>query len=448
MKDRIIIQGATVVTLDADDRIFTGDVIIEGRRISGFGPPYSARTSPDTDDVIDGAGCILLPGFIQTHVHLCQTLFRGAADDLALIDWLRDRVWPMEAAHTSRSLAASARLAIAELIRGGTTTALTMETVNHTEVVLQAVVDAGLRAIVGKCMMDLGDDTPPALREKTTESIAEAVELIHRWHGYDEGRVRCCFAPRFALSCTRELMIEVARLSREHGVLVHTHASENVDEIAMVEQATGMRNIAYLASLGIAAPNVVLAHCVQVDDAEIEILRETKTRVAHCPSSNLKLASGVARVPEMLERGVSVSLGADGAPCNNRLDMFTEMRTAALIQKVRLGARSMPARTVLRMATMGGAEALGLADEIGSIEPGKRADLQLISMKRPHTTPAPDPVSAIVYAAEASDVDMVVIDGRIVLRDGALTTLDEAGVVAAASREAELLRSRLLSNVP
>ena len=443
MKERIIIQGATVVTLDGENRIFNGDVIVEGRRISGFGPPYSARIFEDTDDVFDGAGCILLPGFVQTHVHLCQTLFRGAADDLALIDWLKQRIWPMEAAHTSRSLAASARLAIAELIRGGTTTALTMETVNHTEVVLQAVADTGYRAIVGKCMMDSGDETPGALQEKTEESIAESVDLIRRWHGQDEGRIRCCFAPRFALSCTRELMIEVARLAKEMGVLVHTHASENVDEIAMVEKATGMRNIEYLASLGIAAPNVVLAHCVHLDGAEMDILKETGTRVAHCPSSNLKLASGVAKVPELLERGISVSLGADGAPCNNRLDMFTEMRTAALIQKVRLGSRSMPAATVLRMATIEGARALGYENEIGSIEQGKRADLQLISLERPHTTPSPDPVSAVVYAAEASDVELVMIDGRIVLRDGALTTLDESEVVAAAAREAALLTSRI-----
>ena len=300
--------------------------------------------------------------------------------------------------------------------------------------------------IVGKCMMDFGDETPTALHEKTAESIAESVELIHRWHGYDEGRVQCCFAPRFALSCTKELMVEVARLSREHGVLVHTHASENLDEIALVEKATGMRNIAYLESLGIAAPHVVLAHCVHLDDSEIEILKETGTHVAHCPSSNLKLASGIAHVPEMLSRGVSVSLGADGAPCNNRLDMFTEMRTAALIQKVRLGPRAMPAATVLRMATIGGARALGLENDIGSIEQGKRADLQLISLKRPHTTPAPDPVSTIVYAAEASDVELVLIDGRIVLRDGQLTTLNENEVVAAAAREAALLHSRVLDS--
>jgi 5-methylthioadenosine/S-adenosylhomocysteine deaminase len=380
---------------------------------------------------------------VQTHVHLCQTLFRGAADDLALIDWLKQRVWPMEAAHTPASLRASARLGIAELIRGGTTCALTMETVCHTDAALRAVADSGFRATVGKCMMDQGEEVPTALQEKTAESIAESVDLIGRFHGRDDGRVRCCFAPRFAVSCTPELLAEVARLARAHNVLIHTHASENRDEIALVERMTGRRNIAYLAGMGLADKHVVLAHCVHVDDEEIEILRSTGTHVAHCPSSNLKLASGVARVPEMLARGVSVSLGADGAPCNNRLDMFTEMRTAALIQKVLHGPESMPAPVALRMATMGGARALGLGTEIGSVEVGKRADLQLVNLRRLHTTPVYDPVSTVVYAAEASDVEWVLIDGRVVLREGRLTTLDEGEIVEAASQQAEQLTARL-----
>jgi 5-methylthioadenosine/S-adenosylhomocysteine deaminase len=443
IKERIVIRGATVVTLDAEDRIFTGDVVVEGGRITACGSPDAAVSEAETSEIIDGHGAVLLPGFVQTHIHLCQTLFRGAADDLALIDWLKQRVWPMEAAHTPASLRASARLGIAELMRGGTTCALTMETVNHTEAVFEAVIESGFRATVGKCMMDQGEEVPEALQEKTADSIAQSVELIQRFHGYDDGRIRCCFAPRFAISCTPELLAEVARLSREHHVLIHTHASENRDEIAFVERMTGRRNIAYLADIGLADKHVVLAHCVHVNDEEIEILRSTGTHVAHCPSSNLKLASGVARVPEMLARGVSVSLGADGAPCNNRLDMYTEMRTAALIQKVLHGPESMPAPVALRMATMGGARALGLAAEIGSIEVGKRADLQLVNLKRLHTTPVYDPVSAVVYAAEANDVKWVLIDGRIVLREGQLTTFDEDEVVSAASHQAKELANAL-----
>lgn len=436
MKERVIIQGATVITLDAGQRVFEGDVVVEGQKIAAFGTSFSASTNAESDEVIDGRGRVLLPGFVQTHVHLCQTLFRGAADDLALIDWLKERVWPMEAAHTSKSLYASSRLGIAELIRGGTTCALTMETVNHTEAVLRAVVESGFRATVGKCMMDQGEDVPSELCENTAESIAESVELIHRWHGYDNGRIRCCFAPRFAVSCTRELLEAVARLSRVHGVLVHTHASESREEVALVERMTGRRNIAYLDEVGLAAEHVVLAHCIHLDDAELAILSRTGTHVAHCPSSNLKLASGVARIPDMIARGISVSLGADGAPCNNRLDMYTEMRLAALIQKVLHGPKAMPAQTVLELATIKGAKALGLDRAIGSIEIGKRADLQLVDFSRLHTTPAPDPVSTLVYSATAADVLWVLIDGRVVMREGKLTTLDEAEVIKSANREA------------
>lgn len=436
MSDSLLIKGATVLTLDAEDNRFEGDVFIEGGRIAALGESlgaYEGRTA----QVIDGRGRVLLPGLVQTHVHLCQTLFRGAADDLSLIDWLKKRIWPMEAAHTAESVYASARLGIAELIRGGTTCALTMETVNHTEAVFTAVEESGFRATVGKCMMDKGDDVPAALREETDASIANSLALLERWHGKGNGRIRYCFAPRFAISCTRELLERVARLAAERGVLVHSHASENRDEVALVERETGMRNIEYLNSVGLARPQVVLAHCVHLNESEFEILVQTGTQVAHCPSSNLKLGSGIARVPEMIERGISVSLGADGAPCNNRLDMFTEMRTAALIQKALHGAETLPALRVLRMATIDGARAMGLADEIGSIEVGKKADLTLVNLSGLHTTPRPDPVSTIVYAAEASDVETVIIDGKLVMRDGQLITVDEREVRREAIREWE-----------
>jgi 5-methylthioadenosine/S-adenosylhomocysteine deaminase len=446
MAGRLLIKDATIITLDDANRIFEGSVAIDQGRIVAVKPGATANFDFAFDDLIDGRGCALLPGFIQTHIHLCQTLFRGAADDLELIDWLKQRVWPMEAAHTPESLYASARLGIAELIKGGTTCALTMETVNHTGAVFRAVEESGFRATVGKCMMDDGPGVPDALNEDTEDSISESLDLLARWNGKAGGRIRYCFAPRFALSCTRELLERVARLSVEHGVMIHTHASENRDEIAMVERATGKRNIEYLRDVGLTAPHVVLAHCVHLDDAEMEILRSTGAHVAHCPSSNLKLASGIARVAEMLDLGVSVSLGADGAPCNNRLDMFTEMRAAALLQKVLRGSRALPALTALRMATRGGARALGLADQIGSVEVGKRADLQLINLDRLHTTPRPDPISTIVYAAEASDVETVIIDGRIVMRDGALITLKEHDVIADAQDQSQQLALKISSS--
>jgi len=441
MADKLLIKDATILTLDAENRIFIGSVAIDGGRIVSAQPAAAAHFDLTFDEVIDGRDRILMPGFVQTHVHLCQTLFRGAADDLALIDWLKQRVWPMEAAHTPESLYASARLGIAELIKGGTTCALTMETVNHTEAVFRAAEESGFRATIGKCMMDAGDGVPARLKEETEASIAESVRLLKEWHGRADGRIRYCFAPRFAVSCTRGLLEEVARLSRKHGVLVHTHASENQDEIALVENLTGKRNVEYLRDVGLAAPHVVLAHCVWLDDREMEILRSTGSHVSHCPSSNLKLASGIAKIPAMIERGISVSLGADGAPCNNRLDMFTEMRTAALIQKALHGPQTLPALTALRMATIHGAKALGLADSIGSIEVGKQADLILINLNTLHTTPQPDLISTIIYAAEASNVEMVMIDGQIIMQGGKLLRVSENQILADALVQSETLLS-------
>ncbi len=442
MEETILIKNGTLLTMDADSRVLEGDLLIRGGRIRSVGESVDAEVAA-ADVVLDAGACAVLPGFVQTHVHLCQTLFRGAADDLALIDWLKKRVWPMEAAHTAESLRASARLGVAELIKGGTTSALTMETVNHTEEVFRVIEETGFRATVGKCMMDKGADVPTALSEETASSIRESVALLDKWHGRAEGRIRYCFAPRFAVSCTRELLAQVERLARERGVMVHTHASENLEEIAMVERETGQRNITYLDSLGLSGTHVVLAHCVHLDDAEMTTLARTGTHVAHCPSSNLKLASGIAPISRMLEQGISVSLGADGAPCNNRLDMFTEMRSAALLQKVMRGPESLPASRVLRMATIDGARALGMEREIGSLETGKRADVILVNLNRLHSSPRPvDIVSAIVYSAEAADVETVIVDGRLLMRNRELLTIDEQEVFDEANREAVLLRER------
>ena len=440
MNGTLLIKGATVVTLDPQNSVFQGDVLIEHQRIARLGD--EERTA---GEVIDGRGRILLPGFVQTHVHLCQTLFRGYADDLALIDWLKKRVWPMEAAHTIESIHASAQLGIAEMIRSGTTCALTMETVNHTDGVFQAIADSGFRATGGKCMMDKGEGVPDALLEETRASIAESLVLLDRWHGRAGGRIRYAFAPRFAVSCTRELLEQVAGLSAQRGITVHSHASENLEEIELVEQETGERNIVYLNDLELTGPGVVLAHCVHLNDVELDILRRTRTHVAHCPSSNLKLASGFARVAEMIDFGISVSLGADGAACNNRLDMFTEMRTAALIQKALRGPETLPALTALRMATVAGARALGLGDEIGTIEVGKRADMILLNLERFHATPAPDLISTIVYSAGHDDVETVIIDGQVVMRDRQLTTLNETQVIARANEQAGALARALES---
>jgi len=434
----ILIKDGTLLTMDESNAIVAGDLLIRDGRIASVGE--SGQTA---DVVVDAAGCAVLPGFVQTHIHLCQTIFRGAADDLPLLDWLKKRVWPMEAAHDAASIKASARLGVAELIKGGTTCALTMETVNHTEEVFRVVEESSFRATVGKCMMDKGDDVPAALHENTAASIDESLALLAAWHGKAEGRIRYCFAPRFALSCTSELLARVGKLAREHDVVVHTHASENRNECELVESETGLRNVSYLDSLGLSGRHVVLAHCVHLDAAEFQTLANTGTNVAHCPSSNLKLGSGIAEIARMLDQGISVSLGADGAACNNRLDMFTEMRTMALLQKAMHGPEVIPARQALRIATIEGAKALGLAKEIGTLEIGKRADVTVVKLDGLHSTPSSsDATSALVYSAQTSDVQSVVIDGQVVMRDRELLTLDEESIVQDANRRRSELMKR------
>ena len=434
----LLIRNATILTMNNAFEILEGDVFVERGRIVSIGNVGIASA----DRVINAGGGFLLPGFIQTHIHLCQTLFRGYADDLALLDWLQQRIWPMEAAHTPASLAAAAQLAAAELLLGGTTCVLTMETVHDTEAVFEALEPMRLRAVVGKCMMDADAAVPPRLLEGTAISINESLALAAAWHGRADGRLRAAFAPRFAVSCSRELLESVAAISKDRGLLVHTHASENRDEVALVRSRTGLSNVAYFDHVGLASPRLCLAHCVWVDDAEQDILASRDVKVLHCPGSNLKLASGIAPVTAMRRRGISVSLGADGAACNNQLDMFAEMRSAVGLQAITGGAGALTARDALWMATREGARALGLDAEIGSIEVGKRADLILIDRDRPHLATVPDPVSAVVYSARPSDVTTTIVDGHVVVDRRQLITADVPAIVATAAREAHALASR------
>jgi 5-methylthioadenosine/S-adenosylhomocysteine deaminase len=436
----LLVRRATILTMNDALDIVHGDLFVADGRIVSVGDVGDVAATR----VIDAGGGFLLPGFIQTHIHLCQTLFRGYADDMALLDWLRRRIWPMEAAHTPASLAASARLAAAELLLGGTTSVLTMETVHDTDAVFDALEPTGIRAVVGKCMMDADADVPARLLEKTAASIDESAALAVRWHGRANGRLRAAFAPRFAPSCSRELLEAVAVLSAERGLLVHTHASENRDEVGLVSRLTGTSNIRYLQQLGLTSSRLCLAHCVWADDAEQDILAERAVKVLHCPGSNLKLASGIAPVVDMRRKGISVSLGADGAACNNELDMFKEMRLAIGLQSITRGAGSLTAFDALQMATREGARALGMAHELGSIEPGKRGDFIIIDRDRPHLATSSDPISAIVYAARPTDVRTTVVDGHVLVDDFRLTGIDVAEVTHTAAREARALAMRAL----
>ncbi len=362
---------------------------------------------------------------------------------MPLLDWLKRRVWPMEAAHTPSTLRTSTTLAACELLLTGTTSVLTMETVHDTDVVFDTLDAIGMRAVVGKCMMDGAADVPPRLRENTRASLDESLALVKRWGGASGGRLRAAFAPRFAISCSRDLLEAVAALSSGEHALVHTHASESRAEVDIVRGLSGgLSNIEYLAATGLATPRLCAAHCIWVDDREQALLADRDVKVLHCPGSNLKLGSGIAPVTEMRARGISVSLGADGAACNNRLDMFEEMRLAATLQAVRHAPGALTARDALWMATREGARALGLEDEIGSIEPGKRADLILIERDRAHLAPDVDPWSTLVYAARGTDVRLTMVDGEILVRDFALTRLDAAEVAADARHAAAELAAR------
>ena len=435
----LLIRGGVVVTMNDRFDVIDGDVSIRDGRIAAL-----ARTIAERHDrVVEARGGYVLPGLIQTHIHLCQTLFRGYADDLSLMDWLRTRVWPMEAAHTPATLRAAARLAATELLASGTTAVLTMETVHDTDVVFEEARASGIRATIGKCMMDFDADVPARLREETRASIDESVAIRRRWDTSANGRLRAAFAPRFAVSCSRELLEAVASLSETERVLVHTHASESREEIAIVRQMTGARsNLEYLANVHLASPRLCAAHCVWADDRDQELLASHDVKVMHCPGSNLKLGSGIAPVPEMRARGITVSLGADGAACNNRLDMFDEMRLAAVLQAMRREPGAMPARDVLWMATRAGARTLGVEDQIGSLEVGKKADVIVVERDRPHLAPGPDPYSTLVYAARGSDVRTTIVDGELLVDEFASVRVDRVEVAVDARGAARDLASR------
>lgn len=272
----ILIKNAEIVTMNATEEIIFGDLYIVDDRVAEIGQNLTHQA----DKVIDASGKTVIPGFIQTHIHLCQTLFRGQADDLESLDWLKQKIWPLEASHDEESIYYSAMLGIGELLQSGTTTVVDMETVNHTEYAFQAIAESGIRALAGKVMMDKGDEVPVPLRENTSASIQQSVDLLEKWHNRDNGRIQYAFCPRFVVSCTEELLTNVRDLSAQYDVKVHTHASENFNEILLVEKELGMRNVVYLDSIGLANERLILAHCVWLNEEEKESLKSVGLRSA------------------------------------------------------------------------------------------------------------------------------------------------------------------------
>jgi len=446
---RCLIKPGIIITMDRTKRMLSGgSVLINGDSIENVLTADQLAGSLDAfTEVIDVPNLTLIPGFIQTHLHLCQTLFRGLADDLPLLDWLRLRIFPLEAAHDASSMNVSARLGLSELIASGTTTIMDMGSLRHEEEIVRAIDESGMRAVVGKAMMDI-NEAYPKLKERTDDAIRSTLDEIRAWHGSANGRILYAVAPRFILSCTDRLLLEASAIATDHpGMRFHTHAAENSGELALVRKRCAADNIEYFAKVGILQEHTCLAHCVWLQERELDLLVERRANVLHCPSSNLKLGSGVARVPEMLQRGITVSLGADGAPCNNTLNMFQEMRLAAMIQKSVHGSDSMRADEVFTLATLGGARTLALEKEIGSIEAGKRADLVLLDLQKPwnpsRLTTASDLYSAVVYTGSPANVDSVMVDGSWLYRKGLHQRLDDERAVSQAREELKALLQRV-----
>lgn len=388
----------------------------------------------------------LIPGFVQTHIHLCQTLFRGLADDLQLLDWLQYRIFPYENAHDKNSLKASVKAGINELLRSGTTCILDMGTLRHQEIIFDELIKSGLRAFAGNCLID-ENDLFPQFKSTTKEQLDYTLSLAKEFHNKESGRIKFGFAPRFVLSCSEELLKESFDMKNDfEGSIYHTHSSENKNEVAEVRKRYGKENIEYFHSMNIIDDHSVFAHCIHTTENEIQLMKESGLRVAHCPSSNLKLASGIANIPRYLKEGISVSLGADGAPCNNNLNVLIEMRLAALIQKPVYGASVMDAKTVFKLATIEGAKALHLENEIGSIEPGKKADLVLMNLNSPfhsYTDSIESIYSDIVYASEINNIHSVIVDGKWLIREYQSLVYDETEIVRESNSELQKLLKRV-----
>jgi cytosine/adenosine deaminase-related metal-dependent hydrolase len=436
----LLLRGGIVVPMTTRRHWLVADVLVVDGRVGAIGPRLSP---PAGAEVVDVAGCLVLPGFVQTHVHVVQSLARFRADGLPLLRWLVERIWPYEAALSAEWAGVAARLGIAELLLGGTTLALDMGTVHHQERVFAAARDLKIRFVSGKCNMDDGEGVPPGLLESTGTSLAEAEGLARQWHGSADGRLRYAVSPRFILSCSPALLDGAARLARRRGLLLHTHASENSEETNRVRELTGMGSVAALSHHGLGGRDVVLAHCVHLGDDEVDLLAKEGTAVAHCPGSNLKLASGIADVPRLLARGIRVGLGADGPPCNNRLSIFHEMALAGTLHNLAHGADAVDPWAVLEMATWRGAEALGWGGEVGRLVPGARADVVVLGPHSLAMEPSGDPASVIVYGCGAEAVRHVMVDGDLVVRDGRLVTADVAEIRASARTAAAQIDSVL-----
>ena len=412
---------AGTVVVDDSTVIDDGAVVVAEDRIAAVGPADElTERYPDHERrELD----IIAPGLVQTHVHSVQSPGRGLADDTDLFEWLEECILPIEAELTAEELELASLLSYVELLEHGTTCCVDHLTVHHSERAFEAAGRVGIRGVLGKALMDR--NAPAGLQEPTEAALSESRDLIETYHRSRDDRLRYAVTPRFTPTCSEACLRGAREVADDYdGVRIHTHASENRSEIETVEDDTGMRNVHWLDEVGLTGDDVVLAHCVWTDEDEREVLAETGTHVTHCPSSNMKLASGIAPVEDYLDRGINVALGNDGPPCNNTLDPFTEMRQASLLGKVEhLDPTATPAATIFDMATVNGARAAGF-DRLGKLEEGWRADLVGLTTDVTRAVPMHDVLSHLVFAARESDVEFTMVDGEVLYEEGEVTVVD------------------------
>jgi len=415
----ILITGGTLLTLSGRmDVIEDGAVGISGGKIR-FACARADAPASTPVETIDATGCAVMPGLVNTHTHLPMTCFRGLADDLPLMEWLHEHMFPAEAKHVNREMIyRGALLGMAEMIRSGTTTCC--DSYFYESHVVQAAVDAGVRIVAGQGFIDFSPPDADEIKKKA----AAAEKFISKWQPLSPMVTPSLFC-HSAYTCATQTLQTIKRIADEAAVPFMMHLAETKEEVDIIESRYGLRPVHYLEKIGVLGGKSAAVHCVWLDDSEMDVLAASGTGVCHCPESNMKLASGIARIPELLKRGVAVGLGTDGCASNNDLDMLLEIDTMAKLHKVStMNPTVMDAAAALQIATTGGARVLGLQHLIGSVEPGKCADLIVLDMKQAHLTPLYHLYSQIVYACRGSDVRDVIIDGKVVMRNRRLLTLD------------------------
>jgi len=449
----LMLKNATIITMNQRREIIQdGAVVIEENRIVDVGKTKKIKSSHRVEREIDCRGKLVLPGLVDCHVHLTQALIRGCADDMALIPWLRQRVLPLQGTYTEKEGELSAKLCCIEMIKSGTTTFV--ECLLHWRYgfdrIARVVEKIGIRGVLSKSLMnvpgyaDQKDAIPSGMVEDGEKTMKQTIQMIQRWHGKANNRIHVWFGARTPGACTVDFYREISEKARKYKTGITIHLAEVKQDIEYLRREFGMTPMEFMTHCGIVGPHVIYAHGVWIPPEDFKILQRTGGTVCHCPASNLKLASGFAPVPEMLKSGVNVALGCDGGPSNNCYDMIREMKLAALVHKARLlDPEVLPAETVLEIATLNGARATLWRGQIGSIERGKLADLIVIDLRRPHLVPVRNPVSNLVYAANGGDVDTVIIDGKIIMENRQMTTIEEEEVVQEAIEAGPLVDQRL-----